>query len=467
MKNVKLKSALLLIPSLVLLTAFVIIYATFNIVIHWYIESSTAEAIEEQFLYFDEFYENHFKDVDYNNEELEFIIPAYYIILDEKAQILYPEEPWFSDVEKERSIAMSNLFRRNPSMANEYSFTIDVAGNTYYVRPKTYLGEYQDYYIVKSFSRPAKTYTVLVFTNITPIQNFLNLLSRILVVLMLGSGLLSILAFFGMAKKMDTSFAKLKDYIIRVGRRESLPDLYDLPYEEFNDVAQTVQKMSAMIERAEESQKYFFQNASHELRTPLMSIQGYAEGIHTGVINEKKASDIIIKESEKMSSLVDEILFLSKMDTDDLQMQYEEINLKELLYDCSWRIKAAADKNNISISHHFDQNLSPIQGDEKLLERAFVNILANAARYAKSCIEIYCHQKKEFIEIQIQDDGKGIKEEDLPHIFERFYKGDDGNTGIGLSITKDIVQKHHAQIFVQSNHGAVFTILFPVDDDSP
>ncbi len=461
MKNIKLKSSLLLIPSLILVAAFGIIYATFNIVIQQYIESSTAEAIEEEFLYFDGYYENRFENASLDDEESEFIIPAYYIILDEKYKILYPEEPWLSDVEKERSIAMSNLVRRNPSIAEEYSFTIDVAGNTYYVRPKIYLGEYRDYYIVKSGVRPPKTYTLLVFTNITPIQNFLNLLSWILVLLMLGSGLLSILAFFGMAKKIDTSFAKLKDYIIRVGRRESLPDLQDLPYEEFNDVAQTVQKMSAMIERAEESQKHFFQNASHELRTPLMSIQGYAEGIQSGIIHEKKASDIIIKESEKMSSLVDEILFLSKMDTDDLQMEYEKINLKELLYDCSWRIKAAADKNNITISHHFDENLVTIDGDEKLLDRAFVNILANAARYAKSHIEIHCHRQDDFIIIQIQDDGKGISEEDLPHIFERFYKGDDGNIGIGLSITKDIIQKHQAQITAENKDGAVFTILFP------
>lgn len=462
MKNIKLKFSLLLIPSLILFAAFVIIYATFNIVIHQYIENTTAKAIKEEFLYFDGYYENEFESAELNDEEAEFIIPAYYIILDDKSKILYPEEPWFSDVERERSLAMSNLVRRNPSIVEEYSFTIDVAGNTYYVRPKTYAGEYRDYYIVKSGSKPAKIYTVLIFTNITPIQNFLNLLSRILVLLMLGSGLLSILAFFGMARKIDTSFAKLKDYIIRVGRRESLPDLQDLPYEEFNDVAHTVQKMSVMIDRAEESQKHFFQNASHELRTPLMSIQGYAEGIQSGIINEKKASDIIIRESEKMSSLVDEILFLSKMDTDDLQMQYEKINLKELLYDCSWRIKSAADKNNIDISHHFDDDLPMIDGDEKLLERAFVNILANAVRYAKSRIEIHCRKQDEFIKIQIQDDGKGISTEDLPHIFERFYKGHDGNTGIGLSITKDIIHKHQARISAENNSGAVFSILFPM-----
>lgn len=463
MKNIKLKHSLLLVPSTVILITFGVILITFNLAINHYIEEITAKRMNQMFDYFDTYF-NDPMDLEYSYSlEDEFIVPVYHILLDDRDKVLFPGPPWSSSHEKERTFSIENYVRENPSIirtANAVKLSLNK--ETFYLKSKTYRGEFDGYFITKNLES-SKNYTLLVYTNITPIQSFLDLLNEILIFLMIGFGILSILAIFGMAKKIDHSLSKLKNSLIRIGNREPLMTLDPLPYEELNDVASTMQAMAKMIDRAEESQRQFFQNASHELRTPLMSIQGYAEGIYSGVIkNEMKASEIILSESQKMSALVDEILFLSKMDLDAFKEHREKICVQELLYDCSTFIKNLADQAQISIDHHFSTDKLFIFGDEKLLERAISNILSNAVRYARQSIAIFCDSNDPWIIIKITDDGEGISPNELPHIFERFFKGKGGNFGIGLSIAHDIVDAHGGTITATSDNGITeFTITLP------
>ena len=339
------------------------------------------------------------------------------------------------------------------------AFKVDTEKDTYYTKLKEYRGAYEDYIFVEAPEGEEETYYLVVYTNITALQNFIDLLNEILIFLMLGSGILSLAAFFGMAKKINYSMDRLKNYIIGAGERRELPAPETLAYEEFNDLANTVKKMSQIIERAEESQKQFFQNASHELRTPLMSIQGYAEGIREGVFkDEKKASEVIIRESQKMGALVRDILLLSKIEKSNFEYHYEEIDMKELLYDCTWSIKSLADQKGLLLEHDFEEAWMAVYGDEEMLKSAFGNILSNALRYAGRKISVSCGKEKDKIRIRIADDGRGISEGDLPRIFERFYKGEGGNTGIGLSIAKDIIEQHGGDIRAENAGGAVFCV---------
>ncbi len=109
----------------------------------------------------------------------------------------------------------------------------------------------------------------------------------------------------------------------------------------------------------------------------------------------------------------------------------------------------------------------PVYGDEKLLERAVMNILSNALRYAETKIGILCDHTKKRIIIKIADDGHGISQEDKPHIFERFYKGKGGNTGIGLAITAEVIKKMGGSIQVQSSGSLTeFTLTLPLSRKS-
>lgn len=463
MRSRKLKRSLFLIPSVVISIAFAMVFAAFNAASHRYLEDITNKAISEEFAVFDYFYHRQDFGYRYESEDEAFVISTYNIILDKSLEVLYPHRPWYSKQEKKRTFAIKRYLDQHPLLLQESKpFKVYTEKDIYYIKLKKYEGAYEDYIFTKASEEKSEIYYLAVYTNITALQNFIDLLNEILILLMLGSGALSLAAFFSMAKKINYSLDRLKSYIIGVGERKELSDLEPLAYEEFNDLSNTVKKMSHMIRRAEESQKQFFQNASHELRTPLMSIQGYAEGISTGVLkDEKRASEIIIKESKKMSLLVTDILLLSKLEKNDTEDLYEEIDMKELLYDCTWSIKGAADQRNLVFEHHFEENWMAAYGDEELLKSAIGNILSNALRYAESKILISCKKETNQIEIRISDDGAGISEKDLPHIFDRFYKGEGGNTGIGLSIAKDIIERHKGVIEVENIGGASFVIRLP------
>lgn len=455
-KNLKLN--LFFIPTFVILFSFCSILLTFNIVINRYIETLVSRQLDEELAIFDEY--NSYTDVSMlysqEKEEDDFIMTINYIILDDKYNMLYPDDNFYSEFEKKRVYEIREHLVKNKDILNLHNkLTINIENKTFYVKSKTYKGNY--YY--DDEQKSSKSYTVFFYVNISQMQNFLNVLNLILFALMIFSGIISVIVIFQMAKKIDNSFNKLKSYIIRVGKREVLDDLEQLPYKEFNDVAKTVDNMSKMIDNAENSQKKFFQNASHELRTPLMSIQGYAEGIKSGVIKDDKALSVIIKESERMSNLVNEILFLSKMEMEEAQINNDVLDVREFIYDFSWSIKGSADKKNIDIEHKLIDEDIEVYGDEQRLERAFLNILSNAVRYAKSKITISLKSNDDNFIIEITDDGDGISPKDLPHIFERFYKGNGGNFGIGLSITKDIIKQHGGNISVLSEVGKTSFIV--------
>ena len=213
------------------------------------------------------------------------------------------------------------------------------------------------------------------------------------------------------------------------------------------------------IEDSQEKLKAFFQNASHELKTPLMSIQGYAEGLQVGVIkDEDKALNIIIDESDKMSKLVDELLYISKLDSGQISLKKEKINLSNIINDLLSSFAPIIKNKNIDILLEVENNVEII-GDENEFSKALGNVLSNAIRYAKSQIQIKVAKIGNKTQIKIFNDGQNISPEELPHIFERFFTGNKGNTGIGLSMAQDIIKRHKGEINVENKTEGVEFII--------
>ena len=221
-------------------------------------------------------------------------------------------------------------------------------------------------------------------------------------------------------------------------------------------------KLGGYVERAHESQKWFFQNVSHELKTPMMAVQGCAEGIHTGVLDPVGASGIILEETEQMSELVEELLALSRLESGQVNAEFHLTDVRELLYDCLRSTEQLAEQKNLRISLRFDETHVLVNCDEVQLRRAFTNIITNALRYAKEEIQIECKADRGKAVVRIRDDGEGIEPKLLPHIFDRFFSTRKGGAGIGLSLAKEIVSLHKGAISASNDGGAVFEISLPL-----
>ena len=216
------------------------------------------------------------------------------------------------------------------------------------------------------------------------------------------------------------------------------------------------------IEQSQEAQRRFFQNSSHELKTPLMAIQGYAEGIQTGVIDPVASSTVILEESDRMTKLVEEILSISKIDAHRLILNTAIVDVREILYDCLRTVEAIQNEADINISVDFPSDAVYISCDEDQLGRAFSNVIVNAVRHCHGEISVSCKDNTKYCIVKISDDGDGLTAEDIPHIFDRFYTGKKGNTGIGLALTAEIIKLHKGTITAYNSQvGAVFEIKLP------
>ena len=216
------------------------------------------------------------------------------------------------------------------------------------------------------------------------------------------------------------------------------------------------------IEKEAERQQTFFQNASHELKTPLMAIQGYAEGIQAGVMDAGGAAEVILEESDRMTELVEELLDISKIDMGRQQLAFSEMDVRELLYDSIRAVEPTAAASGITIAPDFPEEPIMVKCDDTQMRRAVTNILTNGLRYARSELRLTCRADKHHVTIRIQDDGDGIAEADLPHIFDRFYMGKSGKSGIGLALTREIIHLHKGTIRARNvDTGAVFEITLP------
>ena len=174
------------------------------------------------------------------------------------------------------------------------------------------------------------------------------------------------------------------------------------------------------------------------------------------------AAEVILKESDRMTELVDELLDISKIDMGRQQLALSEMDVRELLYDSIRAVEPAA-AGGIAIVPDFPEEPVMVSCDDTRLRRAVTNILSNGVRYARSQLHLTCRTEKRHVTIRIQDDGDGIAAEDLPHIFDRFYMGKNGKSGIGLALAKEIIHLHKGTIRAYNgDSGAVFEISIPV-----
>jgi len=220
--------------------------------------------------------------------------------------------------------------------------------------------------------------------------------------------------------------------------------------------------------------KDFVANVSHELKTPITSIKGFAETLldkkTTNEETENHFLNIIYEESSRLQFLVEDLLTLSTLEKDDFQLKKSNLYLSEIVTDMWPMVKLQAEKKNITLNLFMEKEYI-LTADGEKLKQILINLVGNAISYTpdEGEVTLTIDEIDQFIRFNVKDTGIGINQDDLPRLFERFYRVDKarsrntGGTGLGLAIVKHIVEVHGGKINVESeiNKGSSFTVCFP------
>ncbi len=305
---------------------------------------------------------------------------------------------------------------------------------------------------------------LLVYADVTSIMAFSQRVNMILLFVILAVVVISVLLSRRFARSFATPVQTLSAFAARIGSGKlEQPELV-FRDAEFQQLADSMNGMARELNDAKQKQEIFFQNVSHELRTPLTSIRGNAEGIVYGVIEPQKAGRVILSESDKLNGMVEDILYLSRMSKGRPECGMETVDLREILSLCVSEQRTEAEKKKLYFHFDFDEDPVVLTIRDQDAHHLFSNLVSNAVRYADREIRLSCRSCDGNVIIRVADDGRGIAEEDLPHVFERFYKGKDGKHGIGLAIAHSVAESYHGTLRAWNEDGAVFEAVFPSSD---
>jgi signal transduction histidine kinase len=239
-------------------------------------------------------------------------------------------------------------------------------------------------------------------------------------------------------------------------------------------LAKGLDSMGKQLKEHIERQKQFVSNVSHEIKTPLAAISGFSQYLYDDAQETdpelKKIYYHLMHESERLTKLVNELLLLSQFDKSLEDSNLEKLNLSELVKTTVDHMSFRAEKRGITFEEEYDSNVF-VQSSKLLLSQAVVNILDNAIKYSEnnSKVKVKVFIKDNNAVLQVSDKGIGIPKEELGLIFERFYRAKNSKvssgTGLGLSICKEIIEKYHGQLFIESEvqEGTQVTITLPLE----
>ena len=216
--------------------------------------------------------------------------------------------------------------------------------------------------------------------------------------------------------------------------------------------------------------KELISNISHDLKTPITAVKGYVEGIMDGVADTPEKIDRYVKtiynKTNEMDHLINELTFYSKIDTNRIPYTFSKLNVEDYFSDCAEEVGLELETRGIQLcyANYVDSDVQVIADGEQI-RRVIHNIISNAIKYMdkgkgmKGIIQIRVKDVGDFVQVEIEDNGKGIAAKDLPNIFDRFYRTDSsrnsskGGSGIGLSIVKKIIEDHGGYVWATAKEG--------------
>jgi signal transduction histidine kinase len=243
----------------------------------------------------------------------------------------------------------------------------------------------------------------------------------------------------------------------------------------FNTMAARLQESAEQRDRLEQARRDLIAWASHDLRTPLASLRLVVDAMIDGVADDEATRQRYLKTAQleivNLNSLISDLFELSQLDTGHIDLKIERTSLSDMLSDTLSALRTLAEQRGIQLEGRVDDGIDPVEIDPEKIQRVLYNLLTNAIRHtpAGGDIRVSAMRKGDLVNIAIRDTGEGIPAEDLPRIFERFYRGEQARTrdldgqrgaGLGLAIARGLVEAHGGTISVESilGEGTTFTI---------
>ena len=261
------------------------------------------------------------------------------------------------------------------------------------------------------------------------------------------------------------------DFEVEVHNQDEIGELC----EDFEEMRIRLKDNAEEKLRSEQQQKELISNISHDLKTPITAIKGYVEGLIDGVADtpekQNKYLQTVYSKAIDMDRLINELSFYSKIDTNKIPYTFNRINVVGYFEDCAEDLGRELEDEGFGFSYqNYVDNSVQMIADAEQIKRVINNIVGNSKKYSdkeKTAIRMTIKDVGDFVQIEIEDNGRGIAAKDLPYIFDRFYRTDasrnssKGGSGIGLSIVKKIMEDHGGKIWVTSKEG-IGTVMYLV-----
>ena len=258
------------------------------------------------------------------------------------------------------------------------------------------------------------------------------------------------------------------DFTIEKTGVDEIGDLCD----DFEEMRKRLKESAEEKVAFDKENKELISNISHDLKTPITAVKGYVEGIMDGVADTPEKMDRYIRtiynKANEMDRLINELTFYSKIDTNRIPYTFNKIHISDYFEDCVDELSVELESSGVSLTYfNYMEEDAVVIADAEQLKRVINNIVSNSLKYMdkpKGVINIRLRDVGDFIQIEIEDNGKGIAQKDLANIFERFYRTDasrnssKGGSGIGLSIVKKIMEDHGGQVWATSKEGTGTTM---------
>ncbi len=290
-----------------------------------------------------------------------------------------------------------------------------------------------------------------------------------ILITVLFAAAVGLVLFFFLTKRIQTMTTALRRFTTgEFNRRlpvQSSDELSEMA-KAFNFMAETIETNMQQLHTNDRQRRELIANISHDLRSPLSSIQGYLETIlmkqkELPAEQQKEFLEITQRNVIHLNRLVNQLFELSKLDSNEVQMHPEPFSLTELVQDIVLKFKPLTNEKNISFDTTIPERIPLVFGDIGMIERVISNLIDNAIKYSPSqgIIFITLQNNQQSVRFMIKDQGPGISQTDLPHIFDRFYMADKSRTkgnhgsGLGLAIAQRILKVHHSELSVESKSG--------------